>query len=47
MARITDNQLKQLKTDISLFRLIQSQGYQIKAEGKDHIMNCPFHDKYI
>jgi len=44
MARFTDKQLKQLKQDISLYRLIQSQGYQIKPEGKDHIMNCPFHD---
>ncbi len=44
MARFTDNQLKQLKEDISLYRLIQSQGYNIKPEGKDHIMCCPFHD---
>ena len=44
MARITDNQLKQLKTSISLIRLIESQGYQIKPEGKDHVMCCPFHD---
>ena len=44
MARFTDNQLKQLKHDISLFRLIQSQGYDIKSEGKDYVMNCPFHD---
>ena len=44
MPRFTDNQLKQLKNDISLFRLIQSQGYDIKPEGKDHIMCCPFHD---
>lgn len=44
MARFTDNQLNSLKSDISLFRLIQSQGYEIKPEGKDHIMCCPFHD---
>ncbi len=44
MARITDNQLKQLKNNISLTRLIQSQGYEVIAEGKDHVMCCPFHD---
>ena len=44
MARFTDSQLNSLKSDISLYRLIQSQGYDIKPEGKDHIMCCPFHD---
>ena len=44
MARFTDNQLNKLKSDISLTRLIQSQGYEVIKEGKDHIMNCPFHD---
>ena len=44
MARFTDSQLNKLKTDISLVRLIQSQGYDLKQQGKDHIMNCPFHD---
>ena len=44
MARFTENQLNTLKSDISLVRLIQSQGYNIKSEGKDYVMNCPFHD---
>ena len=44
MARFTDSQLNSLKKDISLYRLIESQGYQIKPEGKDHVMCCPFHD---
>jgi len=44
MARITENQLKELKTNISLVRLIQSQGFDLKKQGKDHIMNCPFHE---
>jgi len=44
MPRITENQLKQLKTNISLIRLIQSQGFDLKKQGKDHIMNCPFHN---
>ncbi|VAW44701.1 hypothetical protein MNBD_GAMMA03-725, partial [hydrothermal vent metagenome] len=44
MARITDEQLNKLKNDISLIRLIESQGYQLKPMGKDHVMSCPFHD---
>lgn len=44
MPRITDEQLNRLKSDISLVRLIESSGYQLKAEGKDKVMCCPFHD---
>ena len=44
MARFTDSQLKELKTNISLVSLINSQGYDLKPQGKDHIMCCPFHD---
>ncbi len=44
MARFTDSQLTKLKTDISLVRLIQSQGHDLKQQGKEYIMCCPFHD---
>ena len=44
MARFTDSQLNKLKTDISLVRLIQSQGYELKQQGKEYMMCCPFHD---
>ncbi len=44
MARFTESQLNKLKTDISLVRLIQSQGYDLKKSGKEYIMQCPFHD---
>ena len=44
MPRFTDDQLKQLKSDISLVRLIESQGHELKKEGKDHVMCCPFHE---
>jgi len=43
MARITDNQLNSLKTDISLIRLIESQGFDLHKDGKDYKMCCPFH----
>ena len=44
MARFTENQLNTLKSEVSLVRLIESQGYKITKQGKDHVMNCPFHD---
>jgi len=44
MARFTENQLNTLKSEVSLVRLIENQGYKIHKEGKDHKMNCPFHD---
>jgi len=44
MPLFTDSQLNKLKTDISLVRLIQSQGYKLVKKGSSHEMNCPFHD---
>lgn len=44
MARIPDDQIEKLKQDVSLLRLIQSQGHQPKKQGKDWVMRCPFHD---
>jgi len=44
MARYTDEELNHLKTNTSLLRLAESQGYELKKEGKDYVMCCPFHD---
>ena len=44
MARYTDEELNHLKTNTSLLRLAESQGYALKKEGKDYVMCCPFHD---
>jgi len=44
MARYTDEELNDLKTNTSLLRLAESQGYALKKEGKDYVMCCPFHD---
>ena len=44
MPRISDAQLKQLKNDVSLLRLIESQGHEVIKQGKDHVMCCPFHE---
>ena len=44
MARIPENQIEQLKQNVSLLRLIQSQGHTPKRQGKDWVMHCPFHN---
>jgi len=44
MARIPDNELERIKQNISLLRLIESQGYEIKRHGKDYVICCPFHE---
>ncbi len=44
MARIPDAQINRLKQDISLQRLVRSQGIKLKKHGKDLIGLCPFHD---
>jgi DNA primase catalytic core len=43
MARIADEDIKKLKAEVSLLRLIESQGYSPKKQGKDHAIRCPFH----
>ena len=44
MARLADNVIEQIKQDISLLRLAESQGHQLKKQGKDYALSCPFHD---
>ena len=44
MARYTDEELNHLKSNISLLRLAESQGYALKKESKDYVMCCPSHD---
>lgn len=44
MARIPEEQVERLKQDVSLLRLVESQGHQPKRQGKDWVMACPFHD---
>jgi DNA primase len=44
MARLPEEQIARLKQDVSLLRLVQSQGYQPVRHGKDWLMRCPFHD---
>lgn len=44
MARLSDEELKDIKQRVSLLRLIESQGYEIKKRGKDYVTRCPFHE---
>ncbi|MCU7850446.1 MAG: toprim domain-containing protein [Candidatus Thiodiazotropha sp. (ex Lucinoma kastoroae)] len=44
MARIPNDQLEQLKKDISVQRLAESQGIQLKRSGAELLGLCPFHD---
>lgn len=43
MPRIPAHELEQLKRDVSLLMLAESQGHKLKKQGKDYVMLCPFH----
>ena len=44
MPRIPDSELERLKKEISLLRLIESQGHQLTKRGRDWVMRCVFHE---
>ena len=44
MARIAEQEIERLKQEISLERLLESQGIKLKRTGKDLVGTCPFHD---
>lgn len=43
MARLPDEVVNRIKAEVSLVRLIESQGHALKRQGKDYVMCCPFH----
>ncbi|HCU65784.1 MAG TPA: DNA primase, partial [Rheinheimera sp.] len=44
MARLSDALIAQIKQEVDLLRLVQSQGYAVQAHGvKDKAICCPFH----
>ena len=43
MARIPDHELQRLKEDISVQRLVEASGVELKRCGKDWLGRCPFH----
>ena len=42
MARIADEVIERLKNEVSLVRLMESQGFELKKHGKDYVCRCPF-----
>ncbi len=44
MARIPTDEVERLKREVSLERLVQAQGIELKRHGADLIGLCPFHD---
>jgi DNA primase len=45
MARIPEEQIEQLKQDVSLLTLVKAQGYELTKQGKNYVLNCPFHEE--
>ena len=44
MARIADGVIERIKSEVSLVRLAEGQGYQLQKQGKDFALCCPFHE---
>ncbi|MBA4284863.1 MAG: DNA primase [Xanthomonadaceae bacterium] len=44
MARIPETEIERLKSEVSLVRLVEASGVELKRTGKDHLGRCPFHD---
>lgn len=44
MARIADEVIERIKTEVSLVRLAENQGYALVKQGKDFALCCPFHE---
>lgn len=44
MARIPDDQIERIKSEVSLVRLVEASGIELKRHGKDFHGHCPFHD---
>ena len=46
MARIPDEEIERLKQEVSLERLVEAQGIELKRHGADLLGLCPFHDDH-
>src|SRR5215207_1036044 len=44
MARIPETEIERLKDEVSVQRLVEASGVEIKRAGKDWLGRCPFHD---
>ncbi|WP_426161481.1 CHC2 zinc finger domain-containing protein [Pseudoduganella sp. R-34] len=43
MARFSDSEIDQLKSEVSVERLVEAAGIVLKKSGKDRLGRCPFH----
>lgn len=43
MARIPQNEIERLKSEVSVERLVEASGVALKKAGKDWLGKCPFH----
>jgi DNA primase len=43
MARVSDVELERLKSQVSIQRLAEARGVELKRHGADLIGLCPFH----
>jgi DNA primase catalytic core len=46
MARIPDSEIERLKEEVSLQRLVELAGVELRHQGKDLVGCCPFHDDH-
>ena len=44
MPRIPDTEIERLKNEVSVERLVEASGVELKKAGKDKLGRCPFHD---
>jgi len=44
MARIPEAEIERLKTEVSVARLVEAAGIELKRGGKDLLARCPFHE---
>ena len=44
MARIPETELERLKDEVSVQRLVEASGIELKRAGKDMLGRCPFHE---
>jgi DNA primase len=44
MARIPDTEIQRLKNEVSVERLVEAAGIELKRGGKDLLGRCPFHE---
>ncbi|MDN3649153.1 CHC2 zinc finger domain-containing protein [Reinekea marina] len=45
MTRLADEVINRIKQDVSLLRLVESQGHKVTKQGKDYVVCCPFHEE--